>query len=158
MKSRRRVNSTVMWISLRLKIAAAITAFVMCASTGTAVLALKYRAHHHNVQQSPKQTEEYRDGKRDAERDLANGYLRYRIYGMPEEWDGPNLFAEHLLNDYGVELVRVADCIVSRQLENRTSGYNDVMLPVIEARYGKGVIERVHKQAADEWERTHKHN
>ena len=147
-----------MRISLKLKIAAGLVILVLCASAGAAVLALKYRAYHRIGQQLPTETQDYHDGKREAERDLANGYLRYRIYGMPEEWDGPNLFAEHLLDDYGVELVRVADCIVSRQLENRTSGYNDVMLPVIEERYGKGIIERVHKQAAEEWERTHKHN
>jgi hypothetical protein len=77
---------------------------------------------------------------------------------MPEEWDGPNLFAEHLLNDYEIEPVRVAGCEVSTQLENRTAGYNDAMLLVIETRYGLGILERVEKQAHEEWKRTHKGN
>jgi len=143
-------------ISLKLRIAAAVAGFVLCASTGTAVLAWKYRAPQWHRQQSPKETREYRDGKREAEQDLANGYLSYRIYGMPEEWDGPNLFAEHLRHDYDIELIRVAGCVVTTQLENRTAGYNDVMLPVIETLYGVGILERVEKQAVEEWKRTHK--
>lgn len=146
----------VVRISLKLRIAAAVAAFVLCASTGTAVLAWKYRASQWPGQQAPKETREYRDGKREAEQDLAKGYLRYRIYGMPEEWDGPNLFAEHLRNDYDIELIRVAGCEVTTQLENRTAGYNDAMLPVIETRYGVGILERVEKQATEEWERKHK--
>ncbi|HKP47755.1 MAG TPA: hypothetical protein VJT50_14235 [Pyrinomonadaceae bacterium] len=83
------------------------------------------------------------------------GHLRYRTYGMPTEWDGPDLYAQHLLNDYNIELVNVAGCEVNDDLFNRTRGYNETALPVIEARYGNGVLERVRKQAVDEWNQTH---
>jgi hypothetical protein len=100
-------------------------------------------------------TAAYRQGRSEAKNDLANGNLRYRTYGLQEGWNGPNLYAEHLLNDYNIELVTVAGCIVTEELVNRTRGYNETALPVIEARYGKGILERVHKQAVDEWKQTH---
>jgi hypothetical protein len=97
----------------------------------------------------------YRKGRAEANNDLAAGRLRYRTYGMPEVWNGPNLYTEHLRNDYGIELVTVAGCVVTEDLVNRTRGYNETTLPAIEARYGKGVLERVHKQAGDEWKQLH---
>jgi hypothetical protein len=43
-------------------------------------------------------TRAYRQGRDEAKLDIAQGHLRYRIYGMPTEWDGPDLYAEHLRN------------------------------------------------------------
>ena len=100
-------------------------------------------------------TAAYRQGRSEANFDLMAGHLRYRTYGMPTEWDGPDLYAQHLLNDYNIELVNVAGCEVNDDLFNRTRGYNETALPVIEARYGNGVLERVRKQAVDEWNQTH---
>jgi hypothetical protein len=100
-------------------------------------------------------TAAYRQGRSEARNDLAAGRLRYRTYGLAEEWGGPNLYAEHLRNDYNIELVTVAGCVVTEDLVNRTRGYNDTALPLIEARYGKGILEQVHKQAADQWKQLH---
>jgi len=100
-------------------------------------------------------TADYRQGCTEANIDLAAGRLRYRTYGLARERGGPNLYAEHLRNDYNVELVVVAGCVVTEELVNRTRGYNDAALPVIEALYGKGILQRVHKQAADQWKQSH---
>ena len=100
-------------------------------------------------------TAAYRQGRTEANIDLAAGRLRYRTYGLAADWGGPNLYAELLRNDYNVELVVVAGCVAPEDLINRTRGYNDAALPVIEARYGKGILERVHKQAADQWKQLH---
>jgi hypothetical protein len=74
---------------------------------------------------------------------------------MSTVWDGPDLYAQHLRNDYNIELVTVAGCVVTEELVNRTRGYNEAALPLIEGRYGKGILERVHQQAVDEWKQTH---
>jgi hypothetical protein len=120
----------------------------------TACSKLRYRVHE-MLKPAPTATAEYRAGKREAETDLSGGHLRYRIYGLGETWDGPDLYAEHLRNDYGIELVRVAGCVVTEELELQTKGYDDPMLAVIETRYGKNLLGRVHDQAVDEWKQTH---
>jgi hypothetical protein len=97
----------------------------------------------------------YEQGRREAEFDLSQDRLLVRTYRMPVVWDGPDLYAEHLSNDYGIKIVRVANCVVNDFLAESTRGYNDTMLPVIESRYGKGILERVHEQAVAEWRRTH---
>ena len=97
----------------------------------------------------------YEQGRREAEFDLSQDRLILRTYGEPVQWDGPDLYAEHLSNDYGITILRVADCIVNDFLVERTRGYNDTTLPVIESRYGKGILERVHEQAVAEWRTTH---
>jgi hypothetical protein len=145
-----------MRISWKLKVAVGVALLLIFVSTGAAVLALRYRAHHRNIDSEATDTQEYRNGKREADVDLAQGHLRYRIYGMGETWDGPDLYVEHLRNDYGIELVRVAGCVVTEDLERLTQGYDDTMLAVIEARYGKGILQRVHEQAIEEWKQTHK--
>ena len=92
---------------------------------------------------APTLTAEYRAGKREAEMDLSRGQLRYRIYGLGETRDTHELYAEHLRNDYGIELVRVAGCVVTEELELQTKGYDDTMLAVIETRFGKNLLGRV---------------
>lgn len=115
---------------------------------------LRYRAHE--ILKPPVTwTAAYQQGRSEAKNDLADGRLRYRTYGMPTEWDGPDLYAQHLRNDYNIELVTVAGCVVTEDLINRTRGYNETALPLIEARYGKGILERVRGQAVDEWQETH---
>lgn len=115
---------------------------------------LRYRAHE--ILKPPVTwTGAYRQGRFEARNDLAAGRLRYRTYGMSTVWDGPDLYAQHLRNDYNIELVTVAGCVVTEELVNRTRGYNETALPLIEARYGKGILERVHQQAVDEWKQTH---
>ena len=114
---------------------------------------LRYRAHE--VLKPPVTwTAAYQQGRSEAKIDLAAGRLRYRTYGMPTKWDGPDLYAQHLRNDYNIELVTVAGCVVTEDLINRTRGYDETALPVIEARYGKGILERVREQAVDEWKQT----
>jgi len=43
------------------------------------------------------------------------------------------------------------------ELINRTRGYNEELLTLIEARIAKGILERVNKQAAEEWKTTRIH-
>ena len=116
----------------------------------------KLRYHAHEILKPPvRWTAAYRQGQVEARNDLTAGRLRYRTYGMPTKWDGPDLYSQHLRTDYNIELVTVAGCVVTEELRNRTRGYNEEVLPLIEARYGKGIFERVNQQAAEEWKTTH---
>ena len=72
----------------------------------------KLRYHAHDILKPPVTwTAAYRQGRVEARNDLTAGRLRYRTYGMPTVWDGPDLFAQHLRNDYDIELVTVAGCV-----------------------------------------------
>jgi hypothetical protein len=115
---------------------------------------IKYRVHE-TLKPPVTWTAAYRQGRSEAKQELTAGLLRYRTYGMPTAWNGPDLYAQHLRNDYNVELVTVAGCVVTEDLINRTRGYNETALPIIEARYGKGILERVRAQAVNEWKQTH---
>ena len=68
---------------------------------------------------------------------------------------GDAIYAQHLRTHYNIELVKVAGCVVTEELDYRTRGYNYEVLPHIEARYGKGILKRAHSQAIDEWKQTH---
>jgi len=150
-----RVNfSTVVRMTMRYRLIILWVALVACLS-GTACSKLAYRIEK-TLKVPSTITAEYRAGKREAEAELSQGHLRYQIYGLGETWDGPDLYAEHLRNDYGIELVHVAGCVVTEELELHTQGYDDTMLTAIETRYGKNLLKRVHDQAVDEWKRTHK--
>lgn len=91
----------------------------------------------------------YEQGRREAEFDISQHRLAVRTYGGPVP-NGPDLYAEHLAHDYGITMVRVAGCVVSDFLVESTRGYNDTMLPVIESRYGKGILQKVRQQTVDE--------
>ena len=93
----------------------------------------------------------YKEGRREAEFDISRDRLAVRTYGGPVPV-GPDLYAERLSHYYGITTVRVAGCVVSNFLMEKTRGYNDTMLPVIESRYGKGILERVRQQAVAEWQ------
>ena len=120
----------------------------------TACSRISYRVHE-TLRLPVTWTAAYRQGRSEAKNDLASGNLRYRTYGLPEVWNGPNLYAARLRNDYNIELVTVAGCVVTEELVDRTRGYNEAVLPVIEARYGQGILQRVHRQASDDWKQTH---
>jgi hypothetical protein len=118
-------------------------------------LATQLQTRQQTANLSPK-TEAYYQGRREFERDLSQGLLKFRIYGEPVEWNGPDLYAEYLRKDYGIELVRVANCVVDDLLVERTRGYDELSLATIESRFGKGVLDKVHQRAVIEWEKTNK--
>ena len=90
----------------------------------------------------------YEQGRLEAEFDLSQDRLAVRVYGGPVP-EGPDLYADLLWHVYAITTVRVAGCVVP----DSTRGYNDTMLPVIESRYGKGILNRVRQQAMAEQRR-----
>ncbi|GEM_PF-2332828 len=88
----------------------------------------------------------YQQGKKEAEADLSKGELKIRIYGKPNSNTFP-LYQEILRRDYGIHLERVAYCEVTREIEENTRGYNEIAEREIENRFGKGILDKVYKQA-----------
>lgn len=92
----------------------------------------------------------YYGGKFEAHLDLMGGSHSIRIYGTQ---DGDEfLYYESLAREYDVEVVAVAGCIVSSELQEKTRGYNEVMEASIEKRYGQGMLERLWRRARSDYQ------
>jgi hypothetical protein len=59
-------------------------------------LGLEYLTRTNPTTQLSQKTDAYNQGKREAKLDLSEGRLKYRSYGEPVEWDGPDLYSAHL--------------------------------------------------------------
>lgn len=91
----------------------------------------------------------YHGGKIEAHFDLLRGRHNLRVYGTAEP--GIVEYREILSEEFGVELVAVAGCIVSHELVEEARGYNEVMEAAMEKRHGAGVLERVWRRAEVEY-------
>ncbi len=88
----------------------------------------------------------YAYGRASAERDIAAGLLKLKVYGPPP----PPWYQEYirLLHDrYGIQLVGVAGCIVSKSLTKEVAGYNDKMHYEIYTRFDGDVLESAAREA-----------
>lgn len=80
-----------------------------------------------------------RDGRKDAEADLARGKLRIVGYGLPVHWIRE--YREVMKRDYNVDDEAIAGCVVTDGLLRYVAEYNKVMEARIIARYGEGVFD-----------------
>lgn len=92
----------------------------------------------------------YQEGVRQAQRELEQGKLGYRIYGMPCDIIAEFMCIEILKKDYGINLYRVAACMVTQELLATTRGYNETMHKAIMERFGKDVLEIAWEKARAE--------
>jgi len=79
-------------------------------------------------------------GRIHARQDLAGGLLVQEVYGVPVSWSGR--FEKALWERYQIQTRRVGGTIVDNEIVRHAEGYNDVMIPAIQARYGADVFER----------------
>jgi hypothetical protein len=87
-------------------------------------------------------------GRKEAEADLSRGTLKLKTFGLPSTWY-PNY--EKLLKDrLGVELERIAACVVAPSAVDYAAGYNRRVEAEIERRFGAGALERVADRAKSE--------
>jgi len=97
----------------------------------------------------------YQEGKAAAQQDIRRGKLVVKTYGLPAPWRG--MYGSNLLSRYQIELRPVAGCVVTETLVQSVQGYNEVTEAEIERRYGKGLLERVAKEAEQAWPRREPH-
>jgi hypothetical protein len=84
-------------------------------------------------------------GRLAAKKDLKKGQLGYKAYGMIDS--ETSYFIGIMQNNYGINVDWVAGCIVMPWEENAAAGYNSVMVPIIERKYGKGIWSEAGRRA-----------
>jgi hypothetical protein len=94
----------------------------------------------------------YMAGQIQAWRDLAGGKLELEFAGLPA--DHFREYSQLMQKQYGVKVRGVAGCIVEPDIMAHLRGYNDVMEPEIERRFGKGIWSRVNVDA----QKLYEHN
>lgn len=82
----------------------------------------------------------YRQGKKDAEAEIAAGKLAMEVSGSP--FPSADLYAEELKSKYEIDYRPVAACSVGPVIRGHLKGFNEVMIPEIERRYGKDVFDK----------------
>ena len=86
----------------------------------------------------------------EARQDIEKGHLEIRTFGLPVPSIGE--YAGLLGERLGVALVPVAGCVVTGDLVASVDAYNSVMEREIERRFGKGVLDRLSREADAIWE------
>lgn len=86
-----------------------------------------------------------RDGKREAERELAGGKLVVVLCGLPTDWF--HEYCQIMRTRYEIEVRVIAGCMLTAPIRNYASSYNEVMEKRIRALYGDDVFEKVEAEA-----------
>ena len=97
------------------------------------------------TQFDPAMIDHREEGRVDAKCDLKQGRLTVKLTGMGFQAEDP--YREILRKDYGIELERVASCLVNAELVDYVEGYNAVMVEAVEERFGAEALEKSLAQA-----------
>ena len=85
-----------------------------------------------------------RDGKKEAEVDLAGGKLVILEYGMYPPWDKER--REVARARFELEIRPLAGCVITKPLVTFVDAYNRVMAQEIESRFGSDVLDRIDRE------------
>src|SRR5438067_1059175 len=95
--------------------------------------------------------EAYLTGRDDAERDVQAGRLAIEIFTAPWTADsGASILKER----FDIETKIVGGDLVFAGEREHAEGYNEIMRPEIERRFGAGVIEQAEAEAEANWKPT----
>jgi hypothetical protein len=100
----------------------------------------------------PDYQDAYRRGKAEARADILASRPRILTYGLPDP--ARPEYAELLEQRLGVQLDPIAACLVTDEITGRAEGYDVVMIGHLEARHGRGILDRLWAEA----ERRHAHD
>ncbi|MEI8290228.1 MAG: hypothetical protein WCH99_12220 [Verrucomicrobiota bacterium] len=92
----------------------------------------------------------YRDGRAEAQRDIAGGKIVLKTYGLPAAWS--EMYRSNLSSRYQIESRPVAGCVVTEALVESVKGYNEISKAEIERRNGTGILQRVAKESEQMWQ------
>jgi hypothetical protein len=97
---------------------------------------------------------DYESGRADAQKDISHGILVYEFAGLPAPSDDEEI---RLLRErYHIEMRRVAGDEIRIDAISHMIGYNEISLPEIERRFGKGILEKVDQEAKANYEKNHR--
>ena len=86
------------------------------------------------------------DGRHEAERDISEGKLILRTYGLMAGGTSP--YSRLLFERLGVRTRAVAGCLVDATIIEKTWAYNEVMKKEIARRFGAEALEEIASVAA----------
>jgi hypothetical protein len=95
----------------------------------------------------------YDRGRTDARNDISRGILAYEFAGLPAPTDDE--YTRLLRERCQVELRRVAGDEIRIDAISHMIGYNEISLPEIEHRFGKGILEKVFEEAKASYAKQH---
>jgi hypothetical protein len=96
---------------------------------------------------------DYERGRSDAQRDISRGVLVYEFAGLPAPTDDE--LTRVLRERYSIELRRVAGDEIRIDAISHMVGYNEISLPEIERRFGKGILQKAADEAKANYEKNH---
>lgn len=88
-----------------------------------------------------------RDGRAEAEADLACGNPKWKVYGL-RDMAGDERWRRILRERFGVEQVAIAGCVVSTALLEYARDYNDAVRREIIRRHGEEAFTRACEDAS----------
>lgn len=89
------------------------------------------------------------EGQTEAERDIAAETMKWKIYGyMAGIREQDVAFARLMRNRFGVEVVAVAQCVVTDELVVRTKGYNACVEAELGRRFGPDALRQAERDAS----------
>ncbi|MBV8279235.1 MAG: hypothetical protein JO170_28775 [Verrucomicrobia bacterium] len=94
---------------------------------------------------------DYERGRADAKSDITRGILVYEFAGLPAPTDDEE--TRILRERYHIELRRVAGDEIRIDAISHMIGYNEISLPEIERRFGKGILEKVDAEVKANYEK-----
>jgi hypothetical protein len=94
---------------------------------------------------------DYERGRTDAQNDVNHGVLVYEFAGLPAPTDDDEI---RLLKErYHIEMRRIAGEEIRIDAISHMVGYNEISLPEIERRFGKGILQKVDEDAKANYEK-----
>ena len=109
------------------------------------------------AQKPPVRGESYEKGKLEAAENLKNEKFVLKVWGLSSSkfysWESADEIYDRLLKEnYEITYEWVGGCMVDEETAEYVEGYNEIMKAGIEAKYGTGILQKVRKQAEDEYE------
>jgi hypothetical protein len=109
------------------------------------------------AQEKSPRKESYEKGKVEAAENIEKEIYVIKAWGLPSSsifpWPTRDEMYQSILKEkYRISFEWVGGCMVDEETSDYADGYNEVSLAGIEAKYGKGILEKVRQQAETEHE------
>ncbi len=92
----------------------------------------------------------HRNGKADANKNIAAGHLYLKAYGLPHP--ATEQYAALLQKDLHITYQQVGGCMVDQALAKYVAEYNKVVLDYIAKKHGPNAITDIWNKAKDEYD------
>ena len=94
----------------------------------------------------------YAKGQADARRDLTNGMLCTKTFGLPTPWAFN--YRALLEKRCGVKEEGIAGCMVTEGVDKYAEGYNEISYAYIEQKFGTNIFDQLESEAQTNWQKV----